>query len=267
MDEETFEEAFSLKLSWMNVFLILSIMSIVLVFLTTYIIAFTSLKEYIPGYPSSDLRKNTRELMIKTDSLELSLRNQKRYYESIKAVIFDDTTLLNKKSLENFSVNTTPREVDVSELNPTERELMLKEELAKVDQNRSYWESKPKISYILHPPFQAKVHKAFSHNMPLEGVEFKVKNNIPIQSIADGVVLFSKWVPSQGHVIIIRHNEDLISVFRNLTTLIKKKGDVIKSAQALSLPDKDQPNDFRVIQFELWKNGYPIDPQLFLNFE
>ena len=55
LNEDTFEETFSLKLTLMNVFLVASVGAILIIFVTTFIIAFTPLREFIPGYSSSKL--------------------------------------------------------------------------------------------------------------------------------------------------------------------------------------------------------------------
>ena len=57
LNEETFEEIFSLRLTLMNVFVVATLGAIVIIFVTTFIIAFTPLREYIPGYASTELKK------------------------------------------------------------------------------------------------------------------------------------------------------------------------------------------------------------------
>ena len=81
LNEDTFEETFSLKLNLMNVFVVATVGAILIIFITTYIIAFTPLREYIPGYASSKLKKDATELALKSDSLALALK--KNNYSSI----------------------------------------------------------------------------------------------------------------------------------------------------------------------------------------
>ena len=69
LNEDTFEEIFSLRLTLMNVFVVASIGAILIITFTTYIIAFTPLREYIPGYASTKLRQEATELALKSDSL------------------------------------------------------------------------------------------------------------------------------------------------------------------------------------------------------
>ena len=57
LNEETFEEKLSLKLNRLNVFVVGSVFAIFLIVSTTILIAFTPLREYIPGYSSAELKK------------------------------------------------------------------------------------------------------------------------------------------------------------------------------------------------------------------
>jgi len=84
LNEETFEEIFSLKLNLMNVFVVLTSGAIFLIAITTYIIAFTPLREYIPGYASTKLKREATELALKSDSLEKAIKMNNAYIESIK---------------------------------------------------------------------------------------------------------------------------------------------------------------------------------------
>ena len=87
MNDDTLEEKFSFKLSRLNVFVASGAASILLIFITTYIIAFTPLREYIPGYGSNESTRKVRELMLKADSLEENLKNKELYLYNIKNVI------------------------------------------------------------------------------------------------------------------------------------------------------------------------------------
>lgn len=90
LNEETFEEQFSLKLSILNVFILGTIGAIFLISVTTYIIAFTPLREYIPGYSSTELKENALMLGLKSDSLAFELKKNEAYIESVKKVLTGD---------------------------------------------------------------------------------------------------------------------------------------------------------------------------------
>lgn len=129
LNEDTFEELFSLKLNLMNVFVVATTGAILLIFFTTIIIAFTPLREFIPGYASSKLKKDAMELALKSDSLTQVLHQNEAYIKSIRKVLTGDLeyATFNKDSI-LASVDEAPAKVDLS---ATEEELKLREEVAK----------------------------------------------------------------------------------------------------------------------------------------
>ncbi|GEC79065.1 hypothetical protein [Flavobacterium aquatile] len=131
LNEDTFEEVFSLKLTLMNVFVFATIGAILIIFVTTFIIAFTPLREYIPGYTSTKLKKDATELALKSDSLEFAIKKNEAYLESIKKVLNGDLQYakVNKDSILAISVDTLP---DL-QLTATEAELKLRKEVAEED--------------------------------------------------------------------------------------------------------------------------------------
>lgn len=141
LNEDTFEEIFSLRLTLMNVFVVASVGMIIIIFVTTYIIAFTPLREFIPGYSSSKLKKDATELALKSDSLANALKKNEAYIESIKKVLTGELEYakFNKDSL------IAAEMIDASkvDLNPSEEELKLREEVAK-EEKQIYNQSKSK---------------------------------------------------------------------------------------------------------------------------
>ena len=130
LNEDTFEEIFSLKLTLMNVFVVASLGAVIIIFITTYIIAFTPLREFIPGYASTKLRKDATELALKSDSLALALRKNEAYLESVVKVLNGDLEYeqVNKDSILSSEV-TVPK---IEDLEPSESELELRKEVATV---------------------------------------------------------------------------------------------------------------------------------------
>lgn len=121
VNENTFEEIFSLRLTLMNVFLVATLGAILIVTVTTFIIAFSPLREFIPGYSSGDLKQNATELALKSDSLTAVLKKNEAYIESIKKVLMGnlDHAKLSKDSIRQ-SLN--PDDIKVN-LNPSKAEI------------------------------------------------------------------------------------------------------------------------------------------------
>ena len=134
LNEETFEELFSFKLNLMNVFIFGTIGAILLISFTTYIIAFTPLREFFPGYSSSKLKKDATELALKSDSLTLALKKNEAYIKSIQKVLTGqlEYAKFNKDSILATS-EETPSKFDLS---ASEEELVLRKEVSK-DEKKS----------------------------------------------------------------------------------------------------------------------------------
>ncbi len=132
LNEDTFEETFSLKLTLMNVFVVLGLGAIFIIFVTTFIIAFTPLREFIPGYSSSKLKRDATELALKSDSLTQALEQNEAYIKSLKKVLTGDLEFakFNKDSILS-SVNETPVEGNLS---ASKEELELRKQVAKEEQ-------------------------------------------------------------------------------------------------------------------------------------
>ncbi len=129
LNEETFEELFSFKLNLMNVFVVATSGAILLIFFTTVIIAFTPLREFIPGYSSSKLKRDATELALKSDSLTLALQQNEAYIKAIQKVLNGELEYakFNKDSI----LATTDEAQSPADLSPSKEELELRKEVAK----------------------------------------------------------------------------------------------------------------------------------------
>ncbi len=92
MNDDTYEEVVTFKLTRLSVYIGLSVSFVLLVGLTIALIAFTPLKFYIPGYGTRESRTALQVLKIRTDSLEQSIRYKDQYLESIKKVLNGTST-------------------------------------------------------------------------------------------------------------------------------------------------------------------------------
>ncbi len=129
LNEDTFEELFSFKLNLMNVFISVTVGAIILISFTTYIIAFTPLREFIPGYSSSKLKKDATVLALKSDSLSNALKKNEAYIKSIQKVLTGDLEYakFNKDSI-LATTDETPSKIDLS---PSKGEMELRNQVAK----------------------------------------------------------------------------------------------------------------------------------------
>jgi hypothetical protein len=93
MNDDTYEEVVTFKLSRYSVYVMLSSIFVILVGLTVGLIVFTPLKQYLPGYGSAGARREVQALKMKTDSLEQAMRYKDEYLLNLKKVLTGDVNV------------------------------------------------------------------------------------------------------------------------------------------------------------------------------
>jgi murein DD-endopeptidase MepM/ murein hydrolase activator NlpD len=266
LNEDTFEETFSLKLNLMNVFVVVTLSAIFLIGITTYIIAFTPLREYIPGYASTQLKKDAMILAIKSDSLQKSVELNNIYIASIKKVLTGDLEYAkwNKDSL----IASEKQNIDEHSITTSEAEKELRNKVIQEDKYNVFENAKPKVNFVLFTPAQGTIIENYSAKNNFLAVKIALANHTPIKSVASGTIIFSEWTPSYGYVVIVEHQEGILSVYKNAGSVTKKQGDTVKSGEVIALAGNTSNKDESInLRFELWKDGFPINPTQFINFQ
>ena len=266
LNEDTFEEIFSLRLTLMNVFVVATIGAFLIIFVTTYIIAFSPLREYIPGYASTQLKKDATELALKSDSLNYALKKNEAYIESIKKVLTGD---LQYAKFNKDSISASVLEpVSEEDLKPSNADLKLREEVDREDKYNLFEKAKPKVTAVLFPPVKGMITEKYNPANKHYAVDIALAKNTPIKSVLSGKVIFADWTSNTGNVVIIRHNDGFISVYKHAASLTVSQGDAVRTGEVIALAGSTGQESTGVhLHFELWKDGYSIDPSIFIEFE
>jgi murein DD-endopeptidase MepM/ murein hydrolase activator NlpD len=266
LNEDTFAEVFSLRLTLMNVFVVATVGALLIIFITTYIIAFTPLREYIPGYASSKLKRDATELALKSDSITNALKKNEAYIASIRKILTGDLDYakFNKDSI----TPATLASISEEEMKPTTADLKLREDVSREDKYNLFEKAKPRVSVVFFPPVKGMVTDKFDPKQKHYAVDVALAKNTPIKSILGGTVIFADWTPNTGNVVIIRHNSGFISVYKHAASLTVDQGDKVRTGEVIALAGSTGQESTGVhLHFELWKDGYPIDPSIFIEFE
>jgi len=266
LNEDTFEERFAIKLTRLNVFVLTSISAIFLVFFTILFIAFTPLKEYIPGYSSASLKKRASLLNYKTDSLVNELEINKRYFASIRKVLTGEvqTLEINRDSLIEEAAN---EEVFLN-INKNREDSLLRVKVEKEDKFNVFESSMEPSNFVLFPPVNGTLSEGYNLEEKHFAVDVVVPENTPVKSTADGTVIFAEWTIETGYVIIIEHSQELISVYKHNNSITKFQGDLVKSGEVIAMSgNTGELSTGPHLHFELWNKGYPVNPTNFIEFQ
>jgi len=265
LNEETFEERFSFKLNRLNVFVFSIITALILIITTTFIIAFTPLREYIPGYSSVELKKKATQLVFQTDSLQRIITINEQYLSSIRKVLTGDvkTVDFNKDSIIKAA------EKDLSEINltPSREDSLLREKVSLEDKYNPLI-TDTEVNFVLFPPVKGTLSEGFNSKEKHYAVDIITTKDEPVKATADGTVIFSEWTTETGYVIIIAHSKNLLSVYKHNALLTKTQGALVKAGEVIAKAgNTGEYSTGPHLHFELWSDGYPINPTDFIDFE
>ena len=265
LNEDTFEERFSFKLNRLNVFVFSSIFTVLLIALTTLLIAFTPLREYIPGYSSTALKKKATDLTYKTDSLQQALAINEQYLASIRKVLTGDVKSVdfNKDSI----IEAAQIDPSLVDFTPSREDSLLRAEVAREDKYNPLVES-TEVSLVLFPPAKGPISEGYNPESRHYAVDIVTTVGAPVKAVADGTVIFAEWTADTGYVILLRHANDLISVYKHNASLTKEQGEPVRAGEVIATAgNTGSLTTGPHLHFELWSDGYPINPTNFIDFE
>ena len=265
INEETFEEQAQVRVSRLN-FMILVILIIGSISTATFItIAYTPLKGIIPGYDSSELRKKAIQNLFTTDSL-INLYNQNsNYLNAVRSVLNGDVTFQDPElSIEN---GLNDQESNATFIPPILEDSLLRAFVAKEDKYNPNETSESGITTLLLAPAKGPISQLFNPEELHFAVDIVLEENTPIKAIADGTVIFAEWTSQTGYVIILEHISGMLSVYKHNANLNKKQGDSVSGGEVIA--SAGNTGEFTTgfhLHFELWIDGYPMNPTNFFNF-
>ena len=263
LNEATYEERLSYKLSRLNIFLFFSLIAILIIISTICLIAFTSVKEYIPGYDSTVLRTNAVKNIETLDSLTLVIEKNQDFINSIGSVILGETTKSEAQKEIKVRIDISDIEFKVNQEDSLLRKVVEKEDRFNVLESAT-----SKVKYVLISPIFGQVTSRFDYGIKHFGTDIAVPINSPVKSIAKGTVVLAEWTVQTGYVIVIEHAYGLTSVYKHNDSGLISQGDLVEPGQVIALSgNTGELTTGPHLHFELWREGIPVNPENYVSFE
>ena len=265
-DEETFEEIISLKTNNFQLFLFAFLYTVLVIIFSTAIIFFTQVREYVPGYPSTDLLVSAAKITIKADSLERELALNDQFFSAIESVLTGDSNEAAQRTQQDTLIQNDLKDAQIVAAIPQDsilRAYVDNEDRFNLTRNQLLIDSKSYFS-----PVKGVVTDGFDIEKNHFAVDVSVDIGTPVKAILAGTVLFSEWSVETGHVILLDHGENLISVYKHNSKNLKLQNETVQAGEVIAFSGEEGSlSSGPHLHFEIWKNGLPIDPESILSFE
>lgn len=249
LDEETFQEVKSYKLSRLNMYTMVAALFLVLTALILSLFFFTPARKLVPGF--GDIEENSEFIQLKSemDTLGNIVSNQQVYINSLRTLLSgkSDSKLPDVQSISTPS-NSDNIELSGAQVAETTRSL-------KLDQ----------LSFV--PPIRGNISAKYAPEKDHQGIDIIAAKDTPIQATMKGIVISSDWTMETGNTIIVQHPNDILSAYKHNSVLLKKTGDRVEAGEAIAIiGNTGDLTDGPHLHFELWYGGYHVDPSLYIRF-
>ena len=225
------------------------------------------MKEWIPGYPSNQIRKNAYHASNLADSLELIVQKHKRYNDNLKLILTGevpkDSILINQDGSVNYKDIQFSKSVEDSIL----RVRFEKEERYNIVLNDATNEKKLRETILFFPPMRGEISGEFDPETDHLGVDIIGAENEPILAALEGTVILASWTSETGYVIQLMHSNNLVTVYKHNSILLGKPGDHVTAGQPIAIiGNTGELTSGPHLHFELWQEGRPLNPIDFISF-
>lgn len=265
MNDNTFEEKWSLRLTPLGVVTLIGSISIVMTVLVISLVAFTPLREYIPGYADVGMRRQLMDAAHRLDSLEQKSLADSMYFANLKNVLNGNISSEQPKNPRDTSKNFKNLP-----LNPSPADSALRKEIESADSYSLQMGVSKRTgvsAFFFFPPLKGIVTNSFNSADEHFGTDIAAPENEAIKATLDGTVIMSGWTTDAGYVIQVQHSNNLVSVYKHNSSLLKKTGQYVKAGEPIAIiGSSGELTTGPHLHFELWYNGAPVDPQEYIAF-
>ena len=268
INDTTFEEVWRVRLTKYNAFLLITFLVIFIIGSTVSLIAFTNLREFIPGYPDVTMRRNILLSAIRLDSLDRELALRDRYFDNLNAIISGNP----------------PSDVYVQQDTATDYKEIRFETSAEDSALRARVENEERYNLTLGPSVAESVSGLAGLHFfpPVKGIitgrydvltrhygtDIVTKPKALVYAALDGTVIFTGWTMETGFVIEVQHQNNIVSVYKHNANLLKETGDLVRAGEAISIvgDSGELYTSGPHLHLEIWYKGTPLDPEKHILF-
>ncbi|MBR5611707.1 MAG: M23 family metallopeptidase [Bacteroidaceae bacterium] len=261
-NENTLEEVVGIHVSKLNGVSVLLFAVTVIFLIAATIIAFTPLRNYLPGYMNSEVRELVVNNALRVDSLQQLLNRQNMYIMNIQDIFGGKVKADTVASIDSLTI---VRSEELMER--TEAEEQFRKQYEESERyNLTTMDNAPAtLGLVFYRPTRGMISSAFDANGKHFGIDIAANPNESVLATLDGTVILSTYTAETGYVIQVQHAQNIVSVYKHCGSLLKKVGDTVKAGEAIALVgNTGEKTTGPHLHFELWSKGRALDPSKYI---
>ncbi|MCL2097797.1 MAG: M23 family metallopeptidase [Bacteroidales bacterium] len=264
-NDSSYKELWNIRLTKLEALILLNVIIVAIIAFVIVMIAFTPLREFIPGYPDDKTRSEIVQNALRADSLEIAIAKWELQLVNLNRILeghdpipvesqISDSLLLHKTLISRHSKEDSLLRLEV------EREIKGEDIAEKA-------ESPILAAMNFYPPVKGIVTDKFDQQNGHFATDIVTTLNAGIASVLDGTVTIAAWTNDTGNVIQIQHKNNVISIYKHCAKLLKKAGDTVKAGEIIAfVGNSGALSSGAHLHFELWFNGAPVDAEKYIIF-
>jgi murein DD-endopeptidase MepM/ murein hydrolase activator NlpD len=228
----------------------------------------TLLKQWFdPRYEITEANKKIIDLSSKVDSMSYSIQRQRIFINTFKSIVAQDFKGIDTTASNNPESKSSSRDGELDYITPVDSQIRHEfEQQGDLYAGLNSQYSMELQDIYLFSPLSGIISAPFDLRKEHYGVDIVAKADEPVKCIADGSVLIASWTQDSGYVIVVQHRNNLISVYKHNSALLKKVGNFVSAGEIIAfIGNTGELTTGPHLHFELWMNGNPVDPEDFIS--
>ncbi len=271
LNETDFEEKASISIKLLNVLAFFSVIFITMFFIFYLLFGFTPMKAFLPVTGYSAEQKKVARMAYKVDSLKHVVNRRESYLSNIKSILtgeVGDSARPKREQSKDLKVKSEEINLqDTSSVDSVFKERFRSQDPYRLSLSSSQSTSDNLAKYAFFPPLKGMITSEYNEGLGHYAVDVVGPKDIGIKAVLSGTVIFSEWSASTGYVIMIQHPNNIVSVYKHNSQLLKKVGKFVEAGEVIAIiGESGELSTGPHLHFELWHNGNPINPQKYIAF-
>lgn len=261
INDTTYKEKWSFNVSVLNLMSLLALYTLVILIALLLLIKYTPLKAVFVGGNIYDSKHLIDENTSSIDSLYKTTRANQLYIDNLQRILHDEPLVDTEMTFVDTFGSYVP------DFTKAESDSILREKIENRYNGSSNFTSSENYSFFFSP-VNGIISRSFDRGKKHFGIDVVTLKDEPIKACLEGTIIFTGWTPSDGNVVIIQHTEELLSIYKHCSELLKMLGEFVQTGDPIAIVGNTGENSSGPhLHFELWKKGNPIDPNAFISFQ